>query len=235
MRRPPHRGQNPRPLYEKARRSSPHAVHRNRAKRAGQTSAPKKVAELLFDKSRTSLAVPQRRGVRAENLKMVPHDPGNFLPVDFPGHLNTIPQRILSNGWILGCRHDDDVMNSMVGVAINGRDQSEFTEIDAFGSEHNGATPDGGLIVGFDTGMATGRRRGYLLYGDTFISFVVPGSTFTEAWDINPAHGSWLVSGRDRDSRLPLGEAPVPRHQLPRGKGDPRTRNQFARRHRRGL
>jgi hypothetical protein len=29
---------------------------------------------------------------------------GDFLPVDFPGHLNTIPQRILSNGWILGCR-----------------------------------------------------------------------------------------------------------------------------------
>ena len=111
---------------------------------------------------------------------------GDFLPVDFPGHLNTIPQRILSNGWILGCRHDDDLMNSMVGVAINGRDQSEFTEIDAFGSMHNGATPDRGLIVGFDTDMATGRRRGYLLYGDAVISFVVPGSTFTEAWDINP-------------------------------------------------
>lgn len=111
---------------------------------------------------------------------------GDFLSVDFPGHLNTIPQRIFGNGWILGCRHDDDLMSSMVGVAINGRDQSEFTEIDAFGSMHNGATPDGGLIVGFDTDMATGRRRGYLLYGDTFFSFVVPGSTFTEAWDINP-------------------------------------------------
>jgi uncharacterized membrane protein len=78
-------------------------------------------------------------------------------------------------------------MASMRGVTINGRDQSEVTEIDAFGSMHNGATPDGGLIVGFDTDMATGRRRGYLLYGDTFLSFVVPGSTFTEAWDINPS------------------------------------------------
>jgi uncharacterized membrane protein len=111
---------------------------------------------------------------------------GDFIPVDFPGHLNTIPQRITANGWILGCRHDNDLMDSMRGVTINGRDQSEFTEIDAFGSMHNGATPDGGLIVGFDTDMATGRRRGYLLYGSTFLSFMVPGSTFTEAWDINP-------------------------------------------------
>jgi uncharacterized membrane protein len=111
---------------------------------------------------------------------------GDFIAIDFPGHFNTIPQRILGNGLILGCRHDDDTMDSMRGVTINARDQSEVTEIDAFGSMHNGATPDGGLIVGFDTETATGRRHGYLLYGDTFVSFVVPGSTSTEAWDVNP-------------------------------------------------
>jgi len=112
---------------------------------------------------------------------------GDFIPVDFPGHLNTFPIRILDNGLILGCRHDNDFTDSMRGVTINARDQSEFTEIDAFGSEHNGATPDGDLIVGYDTDMGTGRYRGYLLYGDTFLPFMVPGSTSTQAKDINPA------------------------------------------------
>ncbi|MGH7445910.1 MAG: hypothetical protein ACRELT_00015, partial [Longimicrobiales bacterium] len=36
------------------------------------------------------------------------------------------------------------------------------------------------------TDMDTNRGRGYLLYGETFIPFDVPGSTFTAAWDINP-------------------------------------------------
>jgi len=42
---------------------------------AGQTAAPQEVAELLLDKSREPLAVPQRRGVRTEGLEMVTHDP----------------------------------------------------------------------------------------------------------------------------------------------------------------
>ncbi|PYR29144.1 MAG: hypothetical protein DMF92_12555 [Acidobacteria bacterium] len=111
---------------------------------------------------------------------------GEFLPADFPGHINTIPQRITSRGLILGCRHDTDFMETMRGVTLNARDSSEFTEIDAFASMHNGATPDGSLIVGLYMEMDTGRRRGYLLYGDTFIPFDVPGSTGTQAWDVNP-------------------------------------------------
>ena len=51
---------------------------------------------------------------------------------------------------------------------------------------HTGATPDGSLIVGLFTDMDAGRRRGYLLYGDTFIPFDVPGSRGTQAWDLNP-------------------------------------------------
>ena len=38
---------------------------------------------------------------------------GEFSPVDFPGHTNTIPQRITSTGLILGCRHDNDLMTTM--------------------------------------------------------------------------------------------------------------------------
>src|SRR5262245_20883531 len=35
---------------------------------------------------------------------------GEFTPVDFPGHINIIPQRLTSGGLILGCRHDTDLM-----------------------------------------------------------------------------------------------------------------------------
>jgi len=111
---------------------------------------------------------------------------GEFVAADFPGYINTIPQRITSRGLILGCGHDTDTMGTMHGAAINRRDPSEFDQIDAFASMHNGATPDGSLIVGLFTDMDTERRRGYLLYGDTFIPFDVPGSTGTQAWDLNP-------------------------------------------------
>jgi probable HAF family extracellular repeat protein len=75
----------------------------------------------------------------------------------------------------------------MRGITINSHDPNEYGEIDAFGSMNNGATPDGRLIVGLYTDMDTDRGRGYLLYGDTFIPFDVPGSTFTAAWDVNAA------------------------------------------------
>ena len=111
---------------------------------------------------------------------------GEFVPVDFPGHTNTIPQRITRNGLLLGCRHDTDTMSTMRGVMINAHDPSESAEIGEFASMNNGATPDASLIVGLYTEMETGRGRGYLLYGETFIPFDVPGSTFTAAWDVNP-------------------------------------------------
>jgi len=112
---------------------------------------------------------------------------GDFAPLDFPGHTNTIPQRITGSGLVVGCRHDADTMETMRGVMMNARDAARFDEIDAFASMNNGATPDGSLVVGLHTDMDTSRGRGYLLYGDTFIPFDVPGSTFTAAWDINPA------------------------------------------------
>jgi uncharacterized membrane protein len=111
---------------------------------------------------------------------------GEFIAADFPGHTSTIPQRITASGLILGCRHDTDLMDTMRGITLNRREPSHFDETDAFASMHNGATPDGSLIVGLFTEMDTGHRRGYLLYGDTFIPFDVPGSRGTQAWDVNP-------------------------------------------------
>jgi uncharacterized membrane protein len=125
---------------------------------------------------------------------------GEFSQVDFPGHTNTIPQRITANGLILGCRHDSDTMGTMHGITMNARDLAGGgSEIDAFASMNNGATLDGRLIVGLYTDMDTNRGHGYLLFGGSdFIPFDVPGSTFTAAWDVNPSGG---VVGVYRDAK----------------------------------
>jgi hypothetical protein len=109
---------------------------------------------------------------------------GEFRRVDFPGHINTIAQRIGPDGIILGCYHDTDMMGTMHGIVIQG---TEFTEFDMPTSMHNGATPSGKTIVGLYTDMSTGRGRAYLINDGDFVPFDAPGSTFTAAWDINPA------------------------------------------------
>ena len=108
---------------------------------------------------------------------------GEFVRVDFPGHKNTIPQRISPDGTIYGCYHDDDTMGSMRGMAI-GRDGTAETDIEA--SMHNGATPDGRRIAGLFTDMMTGRQDGYLLEDGVLTILRVPGSSQTAAWDMNP-------------------------------------------------
>ena len=82
---------------------------------------------------------------------------GAFSRVDFPGHINTIPQRILPDGTILGCYHDTDTMGTMHGMSISRRGWDEIPE---GMSMHNGATPDGKLIVGLFTDMDN-KGKGY--------------------------------------------------------------------------
>ena len=108
---------------------------------------------------------------------------GEFLTVGYRGHASVIPQRILPDGTILGCRHDHDLMTTMRGVFISGEHQGE---IDAFASMHNGATPDMRRIAGLFTDMMTGRGEGYVIDDGEFKPFVIPGSSFTAAWDVNP-------------------------------------------------
>src|SRR2546428_6177803 len=107
---------------------------------------------------------------------------GDATLIDFPGHTNTIPQRILPDGTILGCRHDNDTMGSMKGVLFDRGGPSEITE---FASMNNGATPDRRLIVGLWTNGSRG--EGFTIADGVFATFVVPGSDFTAAWDVNPA------------------------------------------------
>lgn len=109
---------------------------------------------------------------------------GEFVAVNYPGHTNTTVQRILPDGTILGCRHDNDLMDSMKGVVIT---RSGSEEIGQFASMINGATPDHRRIVGFYRNMAANRNEGFLIDDGDFTPLVVPGSTFTAAWDMNPA------------------------------------------------
>lgn len=51
---------------------------------------------------------------------------------------------------------------------------------------HNGATPDGKLIVGLFTDMDN-RGKGYFVDRGKFIPFEYPGASQTAGWDINPA------------------------------------------------
>lgn len=109
---------------------------------------------------------------------------GAFEQVAYPGHASTMPQRILPDGTILGCRHDHDFTTTMRGVVIS---SSGNSETDAFASMHNGATPDLRRIAGLYTNQGAGRTEGYVIDDGVFEPFVVPGSIMTAAWDVNPA------------------------------------------------
>jgi hypothetical protein len=113
---------------------------------------------------------------------------GEFLNVRYgdpnPQYRWEIAQRVLPDGTIVGCRHDYDQMESMRGITI-GKDGAS-SEIDAFGSMNNGATPDRHLIVGFWFNMMDNQQQSYTLENGVFTSFMVPGSNLTNAWDVNP-------------------------------------------------
>lgn len=110
---------------------------------------------------------------------------GDFVPVNDPPHTNTVVQRILPDGTMLGCRHDTDQMSTMRGLVFS--KNGSIAELDKFGSMNTGGTPDGQRIVGFYTDMGTNRVEGFLIDSGQFTPLFVPGSTITRAFDINPA------------------------------------------------
>jgi uncharacterized membrane protein len=111
---------------------------------------------------------------------------GAFVPVNDPPHTSTVAQRILPDGTMLGCRHDTDQMVTMRGIVISG--EGSIAELDQFGSMENGGTPDHRRVVGLYFNMAAANRNeGFLIDDGEFTPLLVPGSTLTQAWDINPA------------------------------------------------
>jgi hypothetical protein len=121
---------------------------------------------------------------------------GQFIPVDFPGHTNTIPQRILPDGTIFGCYHDTDQSTTMHGMSFG---RNGFSALDTAMSMHNGGTPSGRTITGLFTDM-TGKGRAYVLEGDEFTPFDAPSSSGTAAWDMNP---SGAIVGFFQDAAAP--------------------------------
>jgi uncharacterized membrane protein len=107
---------------------------------------------------------------------------GQFSKIDFPGHISTVPVRLLTDGTIVGCYHDTAGMDSMHGMTFS---RNSFTGFDRAMTMHEGVTPDGRTIVGYLMDMDTKRNRGYVLQGASFVPFDVPGGTSTTAIDIN--------------------------------------------------
>jgi probable HAF family extracellular repeat protein len=105
---------------------------------------------------------------------------GGLFAIDYPGHLNTIPQRILNDGTILGCYHDTDTMGTMHGMMF----QRGFSAIDMGMSMHNGATPDTRHIVGLFMDD-DGRNKAYVIDNGKFAAVEVPGALATSAWDLS--------------------------------------------------
>lgn len=119
---------------------------------------------------------------------------GEFVAVNDPPHTSTIAQRILPDGTILGCRHDQDTMGSMHGIAVT-RDGIE--ELAQPTTMNNGATPNGRRLTGLFTDMMDGLTKGYVVEDGVFTPFMVPGSNVTAAWDMNPAGE---ITGAYRDA-----------------------------------
>jgi hypothetical protein len=108
-----------------------------------------------------------------------------YQDVKVPGHESIMLQRILPDGAMLGCVHDDDMTASMKGLVI-ARDGIRIDDI--FASMHNGATPNGRRIVGLYRNRAAGDRpEAYIIDNGVFTPVLPPGAIFAEGWDMNPA------------------------------------------------
>lgn len=112
---------------------------------------------------------------------------GEFLEATHPSHKYGMAQRILADGSVVGCYHDDD-FSSMRGTRIprhaltpTGVHDSGITVVETPFSMNNGGTRDGSRLVGFV--MNTGQA--YVYENGEMKPFSAPNAKGTEAWDIN--------------------------------------------------
>ena len=134
---------------------------------------------------------------------------GHFTDISIPSatgpggkHLITLPTKIGASGEIVGCFHDANALIDMFGYVQRGTEiLSTFALPSTIGpaaTMHNGITPGGGTIVGL-TNPAPGRSRGYVITNNELTYLDAPGSTATNAWDINPTGtviGQYSAGGR---------------------------------------
>lgn len=147
---------------------------------------------------------------------------GRFYPVLFGDHPGAIPQRIMPNGDIYGCLHDNDTGMSMFGAVwhrsgggatlMAGGGELSNATVEVPMSMNNGATPGGDVVVGLwnDT-----RRHGFVVRHGVFESYDVPGAsvTLTAIWDMNPGGqfvGTYIdATGRHGFLQNPDDSAPI--------------------------
>src|SRR5256885_3202553 len=134
---------------------------------------------------------------------------GNFVPVNYPGHTNTVAERILPDGTIIGCYHDTADMLTMYGMTTDKRHNNQlpiaadgFSSLDMNTTMFLGGTPNGHKLTGFFTDMTAtpSKLRGFVLEGGTFAPFDVPSSSSTQAFDMAP---SGIIVGLFRDAAAP--------------------------------
>jgi probable HAF family extracellular repeat protein len=103
---------------------------------------------------------------------------GEFVDISHPDRPYGMAQRILPDGSILGCYHGDDSTTTMFGTVLS---NGVFTVLDVPGSMYSGATPDGRRTVG----LLAIEGRAFIADGQRVTQLEAPGSSTTEAWDIN--------------------------------------------------
>jgi len=116
---------------------------------------------------------------------------GSYTDISIGSHRVTLPTKIGASGEVVGCFHDISGFVDMYGYVQRGSNVTLFARpstVAPHGSAvmHNGVTPGGQTVVGLHFPQP-GQSRGYVLSRDelTFLDF--PGSTFTQAWDVNPS------------------------------------------------
>jgi uncharacterized membrane protein len=115
-------------------------------------------------------------------------------------HLITLPTKIGASGHVVGCFHDASNVVDMYGYVQRGSDVATFAlpPVGPTSAMHNGITPGGGTIVGL-TFLTETSGSGYILSRGTLTRLDFPGSTSTQAWDVNPRGtivGQHNASGR---------------------------------------
>ncbi len=112
---------------------------------------------------------------------------GEFIDANYPGHQSTVPIRILSDGTIIGFA-TDGTPTSKHGITIGPKGNTECSLVN---SQHNAATPDGDVIVGYyvsqDSNGLWTQTHGYIQEEGVAVTFDVPNSTKTMPYGINPA------------------------------------------------
>ena len=128
-----------------------------------------------------------------------------FSPVQAPGHLSTIPQRIAPDGRIVGCIHDTDTSTTMFGMS---RDSDgfnffggKFGGMDGMGFMNDGVTAGGKRVVGMFMDTSLNRVRSYIVHRGVATPFDYPDAALTQAWDVN-ALGDVVGVYRDMGGRI---------------------------------